>query len=197
MEYCGQDPYTALARKLGLIDRNVRYGDEGHPQVIDYGHIHHKLHAACAFYRSGFDKAISVVVDGAGTFIPMRFMIDQSAHQGDRNHYFWETETVFGCDYPAEFVPIYRHLGGNGVGVPPQVVPDFDNSQLHQEEQGTSFMVVDCTPGIVKAYEAVTQYCGFHAIEAGKTMGLFPYGKPNEKIPVSYTHLTLPTICSV
>ena len=183
LEYCGQDPYTALARKLGLIDRNVRYGDEGHPQVIDYGHIHHKLHAACAFYRSGFDKAISVVVDGAGTFIPMRFMIDQSAHQGDRNHYFWETETVFGCDYPAEFVPIYRHLGGNGVGVPPQVVPDFDNSQLHQEEQGTSFMVVDCTPGIVKAYEAVTQYCGFHAIEAGKTMGLFPYGKPNEKIP--------------
>ena len=60
---------------------------------------------ACAFYRSGFDKAVSVVVDGAGTFIPMRFMIDQSAHQGDRNHYFWETETVFGCDYPAEFVP--------------------------------------------------------------------------------------------
>ena len=44
-------------------------------------------------------------------------------------------------------------------------------------------MVVDCTPGIVKAYEAVTQYCGFHAIEAGKTMGLFPYGKPNEEIP--------------
>ena len=47
-------------------------------------------------------------------------------------------------------------------------------------------MVVDCTPGIVKAYEAVTQYCGFHAIEAGKTMGLFPYGKPNEKIPLSF-----------
>ena len=46
LEYCGQDPYTGLARKLGLIDRNVRYGDEGHPQVIDYGHIHHKLHAS-------------------------------------------------------------------------------------------------------------------------------------------------------
>jgi carbamoyltransferase len=29
----------------------------------------------------------------------------------------------------------------------------------------------------------VTQYCGFQAIEAGKTMGLFPYGKPNDKIP--------------
>jgi carbamoyltransferase len=37
--------------------------------------------------------------------------------------------------------------------------------------------------GIVKVYEGVTEYCGFTAIEAGKTMGLFPYGKPNDKIP--------------
>jgi len=32
-------------------------------------------------------------------------------------------------------------------------------------------------------YEAVTQYCGFPAIEAGKLMGLAPYGKPNEDLP--------------
>ena len=178
LEYCGEDPYTGLARKLGLIDRRSKT-PEGHHQVIDFGHIHHKLHAACAFYRSGFDKAVSVVVDGAGTFIPMKF--------GDRSHTFWETESIFGCDYPASFVPIYRHLGGNGVGIPPQIISDFDNSLLHEDEEGTSFMVVDCTPGIVKAYEAVTQYCGFHAIEAGKTMGLFPYGKPNEKIPSLFT----------
>ena len=143
LEYCGEDPYTGLARKLGLIDRRSKT-PEGHHQVIDFGHIHHKLHAACAFYRSGFDKAVSVVVDGAGTFIPMRF--------GDRDHTFWETESVFGCDYPAAFVPIYRHLGGNGVGIPPQIIPEFENSQLHQDEEGVSFMVVDCTPGIVKAY---------------------------------------------
>lgn len=178
LEYCGGDPYTGLARKLGLIDRRSKTA-EGHHQVIDFGTIHHKLHAACAFYRSGFDKAISIVIDGAGTFIPMKF--------GDRSHTFWETESVFGCDYPAEFAPIYRHLGGNGVGIPPQIISDFDNSLLHEDEEGTSFMVVDCTPGIVKAYEAVTQYCGFHAIEAGKTMGLFPYGKPNEKIPSLFT----------
>ena len=42
---------------------------------------------------------------------------------------------------------------------------------------------MDETAGIVKAYEAVTQYCGWHAIEAGKTMGLFPYGEPNEDVP--------------
>ena len=32
--------------------------------------------------------------------------------------------------------------------------------------------------GIVKSYEAVTEYCGFSFIEAGKTMGLAPYGEP-------------------
>jgi carbamoyltransferase len=37
--------------------------------------------------------------------------------------------------------------------------------------------------GIVKVYEAATKYCGFSEIEAGKTMGLFPYGKPNDRIP--------------
>ena len=32
-------------------------------------------------------------------------------------------------------------------------------------------------------YEAVTQHCGFKAIEAGKLMGLAPYGKPNDDLP--------------
>jgi carbamoyltransferase len=174
LEYCGQDPYTALARKLGLIDRKVKYGTEGHPQVIDYGKIHHKLHAACAFYRSGFDSAVAVVVDGAGTFL------DFSVN--GRVQTFWETETIFGCDYPSKINPIYRHLGGNGP-VPTQVEPNFPNAELNSSEDGNCFMIVDGTPGIVKAYEAVTQYCGFHAIEAGKTMGLFPYGEPNDNIP--------------
>jgi carbamoyltransferase len=38
--------------------------------------------------------------------------------------------------------------------------------------------------GITKSYEAVTQFLGFHAIEAGKTMGLAPYGKPNDSIKI-------------
>ena len=56
MDYCGEDPYTALARKHGLIDDVIHDQDnETTPQVLDYGSIHHKLHASCA-YRSGFDS---------------------------------------------------------------------------------------------------------------------------------------------
>mgnify|MGYP001430928126 CR=1 FL=1 len=40
-------------------------------QVLDMHKWHHKMHASCAFYRSGFSSAVAVIVDGAGTFIPM------------------------------------------------------------------------------------------------------------------------------
>ena len=42
---------------------------------------------------------------------------------------------------------------------------------------------VDSTVTTVKAYEAVSEYLGFGFIEAGKTMGLAPYGKADKNIP--------------
>ena len=93
IDFTGDDMYTGLARKLGLIDRNVNPHD--HPQVIDLSRTHHKLHAACAFYRSGFESAVGLVVDGAGTFVPMNIGMEQEMT--------WELETIFSCDYPSEF----------------------------------------------------------------------------------------------
>ena len=61
-DYVRQDVYSALARKLRLID-------DVDTQVFKYHDQHHRSHAACAFYRSGFEKASAVIVDGAGTFI--------------------------------------------------------------------------------------------------------------------------------
>ena len=51
------------------------------------------------------------------------------------------------------------------------------------EENNEALTVVTEYPGITKAYEAITDYCGFTSIEAGKTMGLSPYGKENPNIP--------------
>jgi carbamoyltransferase len=176
LDYCGEDAYTSLARKLGLIRSDVNYNPETqtHPQVIDLGNIHHKLHAACAFYRSGFDKAVSVVVDGAGTFY---------SHSVDgRPMTLWETETVFNCSYPAKIESKYRHLGGNGLR-PLLVETAFDNKQFDTSDESSCILIADSSAGIVKSYEAVTRYNGFDSIEAGKTMGLFPYGKENENLP--------------
>jgi len=48
IEYTGDDIYTAMARKLGLIDRTADLFN--HPQIIDLSYEHHKIHAALAFY---------------------------------------------------------------------------------------------------------------------------------------------------
>ena len=98
VDFSGDDVYTGLARKLGLISRRDYdvYG-KGHEQVIDLSHIHHKLHAATAFYRSGFDEAVALIVDGAGTFL--EFTVTNPHGQQEPTLCF-ETETIFDCKYP-------------------------------------------------------------------------------------------------
>ena len=70
VDFSGDNVYAGLARKLRLI--------ESEDQIIDMHKWHHKMHAACAFYRSGFESATALIVDGAGTFIPMNIntMVD-------------------------------------------------------------------------------------------------------------------------
>lgn len=188
VEFIGDNVYAGLARKMGLIERKgVNLRD--HPQVIDLSHQHHKIHAACAFYRSGFDSAVALIVDGAGSV--------ESMPNGAS---LWEVESVIDCDYPSVFNTLYKHQGTverTPIGIDPE------RSAKHLGEDGKFFSVVSDTAGIVKVYEAVTEYCGFSGIEAGKTMGLFPYGKPNNNIPklfrkdtvlpLSDRSLTIPT----
>jgi len=182
IDFSGGDMYTGFARKLGLIDQSdSAYGNNfDHRQVIDLSHVHHKLHAACAFYRSGFENATALVVDGAGTFIPMNI----NAGPFSEEYMTWECESIFNCKYPSDFKTLYKHQGANGPfpGANVKYIPSE-----REGEEGYHELVLDDSAGIVKAYEAVTQYCGFQPIEAGKTMGLAPYGKPNPKIPSIYT----------
>ena len=172
VDFTGDDVYTGLARKIGLIDRTA--DPHNHPQVIDLSHIHHKLHAACAFYRSGWESAVSVIVDGAGTFIGINNNI-----QGQTT--VWEVESIINCAYPSNFHSLYKHYATRDAMIG-AMLKNFP-SDITDEAGKTHEAIFSDRAGIVKVYEAVTQYCGFQAIEAGKTMGLFPYGKPNDKIP--------------
>ena len=169
IEYTGDNLYSGLARKLGLIDRKTDIFN--HPQVIDVSSLHHRVHAACAFYRSGFDEAVAVVIDGAGSAT--------TGQTQDGPVTLWEVESIFDCSYPDNIKTLYKHFGCRDPIV--TGITTADSSQIGEE--GSFSAVVSGHAGIVKVYEAVTQYCGFQAIEAGKTMGLFPYGNSNDKIP--------------
>ena len=120
--------------------------------------IHHEMHAACGFYNSGFETAACVIADGAGSFLQI----------GDIQDTCYEFETIFNASYPGDFDTVYKHVG--------------TKQSIGMSEPEDNIFVTEY-PGHTKMYEAVTQYCGFPAIEAGKLMGLAPYGKPNEDLP--------------
>jgi len=180
VDYTGDNVYVGLARKLGLIDRKADMLN--HPQVFDLSNQHHKIHAACAFYRSGFDEAAAVIVDGAGTA--------QRLTVGNIQTVAWEVESIFDCTFPDQLKTLYKHYGSRDA-IPTAI--RYDVSSERFGEEGLHTEIISGHAGIVKVYEAVTEYCGFQGIEAGKTMGLFPYGKPNESIPKLFsTNSTFP-----
>ena len=177
VDYTNEDVYTALARKVGLIESGHPW--EHHPQVIDVAKLHHKMHASLAFYRSGFEEATAVIIDGAGTCFHLEA-------DGDVRH-MWETETIYKCSYPDQIQTLYKTLGCKDFL--PTIATETTDYDIFGSKCGTYEASLSDRAGITKCYEAVTEYCGWDAIEAGKTMGLFPYGKPNDTIPPIFDEL--------
>jgi len=153
LPWTGEDSYSALVRKF-------------YPQlsITVLGHEHHLGHAAASFYGSGFDSAAAVIVDGSGS----RQQIDVTPDaKQDKKQFIqaFETESIYQCEWPGEFTPVFKRFADN-------VAPLVELSDTE----------VDCSVTTVKAYEAVSEYLGFGFIEAGKTMGLAPYGKRDKNI---------------
>lgn len=178
-DWCIGNIYIEFLRKHHLVTYET--------PVHLLGNIHHKLHAACAFYNSGFDDAVAVIVDGAGTFIEGQNILGVSVGM-------WEAETIFSCSYPTVFNTLYQNLQTNHA-TPRQPIKNPD--------QPDAETWISDNPGIVKCYEAATTYLGFDPIEAGKTMGLAPYGTEDSRIPrffnglgKSNRNLVTPTIPS-
>ena len=154
MPWTGEDPYTCYARK-----KQPKHKLE----TIKLADDHHLTHALTAFYNSGIDDAAALIIDGAGSGC----RIEDGVIQQET----WEVESIWSLTYPAAFECHYKNYGTN-------IVDSFN-----VEEDGIPIEISD-GHGIVKSYEAVTQFLGFHAIEAGKTMGLAPYGVNNDTIKI-------------
>jgi carbamoyltransferase len=151
MQWTGEDPYTALVRKF---NPNVK--------VTSMMEAHHVGHASAAFYGSGFETAAAVIVDGSGSYYTKTL-------DGDRKTGGFETESIYKCAYPNEFVPVYKRYSDGASPYFKDEVDEFDSAVT-----------------ITKAYEAVSYYLGFGFIEAGKTMGLAPYGTDDNDVPMFF-----------
>lgn len=155
LPWTGENPFSSILRKYCPQAQTFFAGEE-----------HHLGHAAGAFYNSGFDTAVAIVVDGAGSFKSIGISEDQNSPQPQG----FETESIFHCKDLTTIEPKYKSFGNN------QTIP-FKGTN----EQGITFVFDDAVT-LTKVYEAVSQYLGFGYIEAGKTMGLAPYGRYDERM---------------
>lgn len=184
LEWCGDNMYVGILRKFGLIKHEPESRDrpQTHSQVFDFAMEHHKLHAWCGLLRSGWENATILVVDGAGTFIPL--------NKDGQEFIGFEVESIFYGDIKSDNVvqTVFKHIATRE-----PVTGLLDNidcnvlGHIEEFEPDAQFInLLSDRGGTVKAYEAATQSCGWMAIEAGKTMGLFPYGKERDEIPSFY-----------
>ena len=135
-------PYFKYIKKIGIkVKRYV--------EAKDY---HHSLHASCAFYNSGFDKAGILVIDGAG-----------ADHEWGKEH-----ESVFYFDEDPDAAACLS-----------QKIIGYSNQKV---EGAPSFTQLKKSIGIGFVYSGITEYLGWDSLECGKTMGLSSYGKPNDRI---------------
>ena len=143
--------YQKLIQKFtGIRDTNI----------IEYSYYHHLSHAALAFYNSGFDESLVVVVDGQGTLYS-----DNLA----------EGETVYLAKYPCKFECVIKNIYTTKIlsGIIPleKYLIKHKNYECNiNPDEG----------GIVNVYNTATVLISQHVLENGKTMGLSSYGKKTD-----------------
>lgn len=140
-------------RKAGLYCKKV---------VVDNTH-HHLYHAAAGFYTSGLDDAICIIIDGFGS-------VEQY-----KDAAFAETTSFF---YASDnFQTLYKQIMYKFES--PKMT-GWSNQKLLQKQKAYKFPVTVTTHlDIGKMYGTITRHIGFNTVDAGKTMGLSAYGKPN------------------
>lgn len=135
----------------------VRKKNFAKAEIHDYWEYHHKMHATCAFYNSGFDEALIIVIDGMGSDVKYNQIMNAR-----------ESISVYTGRYPAEFELVEQFLVSRRIPL---------RSDLPENRKLTQTL----SPG--EAYGMVATNMGWTDLEAGKVMGLSPYGSPNPDIP--------------
>jgi len=124
----------------------------------DYSSSHHVSHCSHAFYNSGFKHCIGIVIDGLGSAV-------EDLGQ--------ETETIFECSYPANFKTLSKKVFSLHSPIPELFTQAFNKLKINLTNNIT----------LSRIYETITMHLGWSRNEAGKIMGLAPYGKFNPNFP--------------
>lgn len=153
------------AQKLKLIPNFEKYGslsDELKKSLAyETKYLHHECHAASAFYNSGFEQAICVVVDAGGS-------VYAGTHSGV------ETESIYLMQYPAQTDLLYKRIYN----------PTLSKKYFVDE------YLLDPVIGPGLLYSALSVQLGHGSLECGKAMGWSSYGNVNPELNDIYDNDT-------
>jgi|TARA_Y100000034_G_C6896615_1_gene413506 carbamoyltransferase len=133
-------------------------------RIYDLWPDHHKMHAACTFYNSGFKEAACIVSDSFGS----QYWFNEV--DGYNTLYGREATSVFSCKYPAKFEVVEKHVSF------PFELKAFSTEKIK----------IDNTLSPAQAFDITARAFGFHALDGGKIMGMAPYGKRDSSLPPIY-----------
>ena len=155
ISYPGTNPkqYSLVKKFTGINDINV----------IDYSHQHHTSHAALAFYNSGFDESLVIVIDGQGTLYS-----DNLA----------EGETVYLAKYPCSFECVIKNVSVNRAHSHLASTVPLDKYLIKHKNYECN--INEDEGGIVNVYNTATVLMSQSVLENGKTMGLSSYGEKTD-----------------
>ena len=126
-------------------------------KIINFEGSHHLSHASLAFYNSGFDECLSIVVDGRGSTV---------------RNYMSECESVYLFSYDNHKPLLKNYFRA------PYWRYEADDVSLKQNEFCNGIL-----GGIVNFYTTSTLLFGQSPHENGKAMGLSSYGKSIDGFP--------------
>lgn len=123
---------------------------------------HHLAHASLAFYNSGFEKSLVIVIDRDGAIVSR-----------DNQVLAREAHSVYECSYPNTFKPLHKAFYlSEGMSYHKHRI-----KELIETEYPGCDILINNEFSLVKVYEAATTLIGQHPLENGKTMGLSSYGE--------------------
>jgi carbamoyltransferase len=168
-KYGKLDAYAAQVSGL-----NKTFSDHGFMRH-DFFSNHHEIHAATAFYNSGFETALCIVKDGIGSeyYFSSEERSKFGVMQSLKPEYGRENGTSFLMSYPDTVEVVDRHL------VTP-IELRFPKLQINNK----TYITDTFSEG--RAFQSTCLSLGFGILEAGKVMGMSSYGKEDTSIPAIY-----------
>jgi carbamoyltransferase len=144
------DIYTEYVLKLSksFFNNNLK--------VMNFWDNHHELHAACAFYNSGFETALCVIKDGMGSEV-----FSDKIKEG---FFGRETGTSFVASYPNNFEVVDK-----------SVAVSYSLEEEKYFIDKNTYLTNSFSEGLV--FETIAKEFGFHPLDAGKVMGMSSYGE--------------------